>query len=241
MMKLWWVLGVGLAVSGSAILPGCRSATRGEPAAADESAMSPEDEALRAALLDLKERDQAARGAMIELMQESEPLPGGGFRISGDQQGIMEAVGAIDAESTAFLKKMVADRGWPTISEIGEGGAGAAWLLAQHADADPEFQGRVLDLMRPLVDEGEAKGAHFALLTDRVRLARGEKQVYATQFGTDADGVMRPRPTVDWANVEARRAEVGLGTLEAYGRSMMETYGGSVELVPSDAVSADGG
>lgn len=204
----------------------------GELAAADSRA----DSVLKAALLDLRERDQAARAAMIELMQSAEKLPGGGFKISSEQHGIMTAVQDIDAESTAFLKKMVAERGWPRISEIGEDGASAAWILAQHADKDPEFQAEVLELMKPLVAEGEASGVDFALLTDRVLVARGEKQVYATQFTTDENNVMRPGPTVDWDRVAERRAEVGLPTLEEYRRIMIDTYGGEVELLPTDQV-----
>lgn len=41
--------------------------------------------------------------------------------------------------------------------------------------------------------------------------------VYGTQLAADADGEITPRtPLEDEANVDARRAEVGLGTLEAY-------------------------
>jgi hypothetical protein len=231
-----------LAAGGFAVISGCQSAPHQgrAPAAAAAPTRSSEDEALRAALLDLKQRDQAARAAMIELMQSATPNEGGGFQISTEDYKIMQAVQEIDAESTAFLKSMVAERGWPTISEIGEEGAGAAWLLVQHADTDPVFQEQVLGLMEPLVDAGEAKGAHFALLTDRVLLAKGEKQVYATQFETSPDGkVMRPRATVDWENVETRRAAVGLPTLEVYAESMLETYGGTVELVPAEMVSGD--
>lgn len=240
MIKMRFAAVVVLAAGGIAALSGCRSTDQTEPVTMTESAptMSPENEALLASLLGLKERDQKARAAMIELIQNAEKQEGGGFQISNEQYGIMQAVGEIDAESTAFLKEMIAARGWPTISEIGEEGAGAAWLLAQHADADPAFQAQVLGLMEPLVEAGEARGAHFALLTDRVRLAKGEPQVYATQFETGDDGVMRPQTTIDWANVEARRAEVGLPTLEVYGQNMIETYGGTVELIPADVAAA---
>ena len=231
---------VVLGAAGLLAISGCQSSTHAEPETTAEvaPALASENETLLASLLDLKERDQKARAAMIELIQNAEKQDGGGFKISNEQHGIMQAVGEIDAESTAFLKAMIAERGWPTISEIGEDGAGAAWLLAQHADADPAFQAQVLGLMEPLVEAGEAKGGHFALLTDRVRLAKGEPQVYATQFETGDDGVMRPQTTIDWANVEARRAEVGLPTLEVYGERMIETYGGTVELIPADVAAA---
>jgi hypothetical protein len=105
---------------------------------------------IRAALLDLEERDQAARAEMIAAMQKGEPLPGGGVQISDEAHQKVLAVLEIDAEATAFLKMVVDEHGWPGISLVGEDGASAAWLLAQHADADPEFQAPVLKLMEPL-------------------------------------------------------------------------------------------
>ena len=47
---------------------------------------------------------------------------------------------AVDAVHTARLKAIVAAHGWPTVAQVGQDGADAAWLLAQHADKDPAFQ-----------------------------------------------------------------------------------------------------
>jgi hypothetical protein len=187
---------------------------------------------LRAALLDLRERDQAARKAMIDLISKQETQPGGGFQIDAEDYHIMQAVHEIDAESTAFLKETIDAHGWPTFDMVGEDGAGAAWLLAQHADADPDFQARVLALMEPLVDEGQARPLHFAMLTDRVLRARGEPQVYGTQFTADENGVQRPAPTVDWTTIDQRRASVGLAPMAEYAETMRETYGGEVSTEP---------
>lgn len=224
------LLAASLGVTGA----GCRSGETAERSDATVQIARPSvaDEELRQSLLDLQERDQAARAELLKVMQSAEPLPGGGVKLTDDARDIVLAVRAIDMESTAFLKSMVDSRGWPRVSEVGEDGAHAAWLLVQHADAEPEFQARVLALMGPLVAEGEASAADFALLTDRVRLARGETQVYGTQFATDENGTLRPRPTEDWANVDTRRAEVGLPPMEVYVQTMEESYGGKVELVP---------
>ncbi len=192
---------------------------------------------LRQALLDLRERDQAARKAMVELISKQEPQPGGGFTVSGNDAKILRAVREIDAESTAFLKATIADHGWPTFAMVGQDGASAAWILAQHADADPDFQAKVLELMKPLVDQGQAHPHDFALLTDRVLRAKGEPQLYATQFTADDNGVQRPAPTRDWDTIDQRRASVGLPTMAEYAESMRETYGGEVstEPMPLDA------
>ena len=65
---------------------------------------------------------------------------------------------------------------------VGGDGEHAAWLLAQHADSDPEFQRICLDLVTQAVACGEALPTELAYLTDRVLLAEGKPQEYGTQF-----------------------------------------------------------
>ena len=187
---------------------------------------------LRAALLDLRARDQAARAAMIAAMQTAERSEDGGIRFDAAGMQAVTAVKVIDAESTAFLKQAVARHGWPTIDMVGEDGASAAWILAQHADAEPAFQAEVLALMEPLVAEGQAAADDFALLTDRVLRARGLPQRYGTQFTTDAEGVSRPAPIEDAHSVDERRAAVGLPPLAEYARIIGESYGGPTSPEP---------
>jgi hypothetical protein len=55
-------------------------------------------------------------------------------------------------------------------------------------------------------------------------LAEGKKQIYGTQF-TSQDGQWQPRPLEDAANVDVRRAEVGLPPLAEYARQLKEVYG----------------
>ncbi|MFI6797222.1 hypothetical protein [Streptosporangium canum] len=43
---------------------------------------------------------------------------------------------------------MIAERGWPGKDMVGETGADAAWLLAQHADQDPQLQRDCLPLLQ---------------------------------------------------------------------------------------------
>ena len=218
------------------MLGGCSTSPDANSAGADAvESMDGEFAQLRADLLDLAKRDREARTVLVEAMQDAEPLPDGGMQFGPEGWEAMQRVGEIDAESTAFLKRTVDRVGWPTVSMVGAAGAHAAWLLAQHADADPDFQAEVLALMEPLVDRGEAKPRHFALLTDRVLLARGEMQVYGTQFQDDADGVMRPMPTRDWATVDERRASVGLAPLAEYAADLAESYGKPAEPEPSPA------
>jgi len=51
---------------------------------------------------------------------------------------------------------------------VGEDGALAAFLLAQHADRTPAPQRAFLDALRRAVAQREASPAHLAYLEDRV-------------------------------------------------------------------------
>ncbi|MCX4791891.1 hypothetical protein OG369_39220 [Streptomyces sp. NBC_01221] len=127
----------------------------------------------------------------------------------------------IDADNTAWLKRVIADHGWPGITLVGEPGADEAWLLAQHADLDPGFQRQVLDLLQGAVEAGDALPRHLAYLTDRVLVAAGEPQVYGTQYTNDPDGGnLPPHPVTDPDQVDARRAAVGLEPAAEYDRRM---------------------
>jgi hypothetical protein len=128
-----------------------------------------------------------------------------------------------DTQNTAWLKQLVDRQGWPTVTQVGTDGAHAAWLLVQHADADVKFQRRCLDLMTALPKD-EVPPSKVAYLTDRVLLAEGKKQIYGTQFSV-IDGRYQPRPLEDEANVDRRRAAVGLETLAENLKRMEEYYG----------------
>jgi hypothetical protein len=158
---------------------------------------------LRAELLHRKDRDQAARAG-------GDPDP--------------HAMASVDADNVAWLQSVVAAVGWPGSSLVGEDGAHAAWLLAQHADADPAFQRRCLDLMTQAVDRGEATGTDLAYLTDRVLLAEGQPQEYGTQM-TGREERWVPRRLRDPDHVDERRAAVSLGPMHEYIARMAVTHG----------------
>ncbi len=158
---------------------------------------------LQAELLRRAEQDQAAR---------SEP------------EADWELVTSVDADNLAWLKNVVAEAGWPGQSMVGEDGAHAAWLLAQHADRDPAFQRKCLGLMTEAADRGEASRAELAYLTDRVLLAEGQPQEYGTQMTGRKEGWV-PRRLRDPEHVDERRAAMSLGTMAEYIADMERAYG----------------
>lgn len=137
---------------------------------------------------------------------------------------ISNAVGKTDAKNTAFLKKLVQDKGWPTIPMVGKRASFNAWLLVQHADHDPAFQLQALRLMEPLAARGEVSKTNYAYLYDRVMLKFNGKQRFGTQFGGCEGDEYKLRPLEDEAKLEQLRAEYELGPMADY-RKLMASNG----------------
>ncbi len=127
---------------------------------------------------------------------------------------------SVDKENTLKLKEIIEKIGWPGISKVGKLGASSAWLLAQHADVDVEFQEKCLTLMEE--NRNDVDNRHIAYLTDRVRVNKGMNQLYGTQFkGSGSD--YGPHEIEDPDNLEERRTSAGLETFEEYKTRMGES------------------
>jgi hypothetical protein len=187
---------------------------------------------IRQELLEWRAKDQAGRRRLVAFMRQAPAGETASPEMVEQRRELALEVMEIDREATAYLKGVVDELGWPTRTMVGVDGASAAWILAQHADRDPEFQARALELMRPLVAAGEAAPNEFALLTDRVLLARGEKQIYGTQFAPDENGVRRPRPVEAPEGLNERRRSMGLDSIERYARSLGRSYGQPTDPTP---------
>jgi hypothetical protein len=145
-------------------------------------------------------------------------------RTSSDPK-MTQRMGEVDADNTAWLKTILQKRGWPAHGVVGTAAAEAVWLLAQHADADPDFQRHCLTLLDAAVRAGEASSAHLAYLTDRVLRASGEPQRFSTQFwtGFDGSGVLEAAPIEDVDHLDERRAAIGLGPFAQYRQQMIDS------------------
>jgi hypothetical protein len=163
-------------------------------------------DALRAELLRRAATDQAARAAFAGGRTEAARLV------------------AMDEENAQWLETVLDDAGWPGRTRVGDEGAHAAWLIAQHADRRPALQRRCLALLKQAVAAGDASKTDLAYLTDRVLLASGKQQLYGTQLAPTAEGYAPPRLR-DAENVDARRAAVGLGPLALEIVRARERYG----------------
>jgi hypothetical protein len=115
-------------------------------------------EELRAELLRRAEQDLAAR---------REP------------EADWELVTSVDAANLGWLKNLVAEVGWPGRSMVGEDGAHAAWLLAEHSEHDPVFRRKCRECLTEAAERDEAS---------RAELARGFQGDKAAHWGCSISG-----------------------------------------------------
>lgn len=110
-----------------------------------------------------------------------------------------------------MLSRVVETHGWPTERVFGKKAALAAFLVLQHAPLT--VQERFLPLFQAAAERGEVPKSRLAFLLDRIQLCRNEPQVYGTQLRPNEEtGRLELHP----ANVDPRRAEMGLEPLETY-------------------------
>jgi len=138
---------------------------------------------------------------------------------------LLRALQDRDEANTEWLAEQVRVKGWPSRAAVGADASESAWLLVQHADADPAFQLTALRLMTPLVAKGQVDPRDFAMLTDRVQLRLSGKQRYGTQW-TCVQGKWVPKPLErDVAATDALRKGAKLDSLNENAARINAVYG----------------
>lgn len=176
----------------------------------------PREPEWRAELLQRAKVDQAARERLVSILKQPADR-------RSDLKAAAQEVTRIDQDNLNWLKTVLAKRGWPLISQVGEDGANAAWLLIQHADSDPAFQRACLDQITRL-PKTEVSQSNVAYLTDRVLIAQGKPQRFGTQFRL-LNGRLQPRPIENPEIVDQLRAEMGLSSLAEYAALLEREFG----------------
>jgi hypothetical protein len=131
----------------------------------------------------------------------------------------------VDADNTAWLRKLVGELGWIDAGRFGAGAANDAFLLVQHS-GDLPLMTAALPAIERDVRARKLDGQPFALLFDRTQLMLGERQRYGTQVGQNAGGEPVVLPLEDRARVEEFRREIGIFPLSKYLEMMKQMTGG---------------
>jgi len=149
-------------------------------------------------------------------------------------QGYHPRMRAVHDTHAARLAQIMADHSWPGEPQVGQDGAEAAWLIVQHAIAQPAVQRLGLAALEAAAARGEVPARYPAMLEDRIRTFEGRLQRYGTQFDWDRAGELSPLPIEDPAGVEKRRQAVGLGPLAAEIQARRQEMQRSSERPPPD-------
>ncbi len=159
------------------------------------------NEALSQELVSLAKSDLSVREALVA-------------EGSLSSQGYHPRMEAVHNENAVRLATIIELHGWPGISLVGEEGARAAWLIAQHAISNPPFVRHCLSLLKQAASNNEVVPWQAAMLEDRVRMYEGKLQIYGTQFQPGKNGELNPYPIENPETVNDRRLAVGLNSLE---------------------------
>jgi VWFA-related protein len=126
-------------------------------------------------------------------------------------------------ENTVKLCQLIKANGWPTTGLVEEAGVFAAFHILKNA-ATFELQRDLLPVIVAVMKKDPVQKREFAGLYDRLRVSAGMKQLFGTQ-AVSMGGFLVLYPIEDEANVDARRAEYGLQTMDLYIRSLERSYG----------------
>lgn len=176
---------------------------------------------LQRRLLRMDKEDQRYRNELASLMMklsgpEQKSIMGRFVELSRKQE-------RIDLRNREELAKIIKQYGWPGISMVGEEANRAAFLVVQHGDL--AYQKRYFDLIKEAAHRNEARASDFAMLQDSILTKEGKKQIYGTALHTnERTGVLELFPIEDEANVDARRASVGLPPMTEYLKMMGLEY-----------------
>ena len=182
------------------------------------------DEELAGELVEMAESQFAGQAPLAELMEEDPTfaawvqrvrMPLTGSWEDGQPPAALVELWTLVDEHDGRLKEIIDGQGWPGRSLVGEDGADAAWVIAQHADRHHEWRKKWLPLLQEAAGKGEADPRHFARLADRVALVDSNTQWYGTwaEPGPSGDVLFDPPAQGSAEDVDARRVAIGLPPL----------------------------
>lgn len=135
---------------------------------------------------------------------------------SREMKDLWKTIRYNDSTNLIKIRNLLDTKGWLSHENIGDEGSQAIFLVIQHADS--ATQEKYLPILREAVKKGYAASSQLALLEDRTRMNRGEKQLYGTQLVSDDKNSYKFYPIEDEINVNKRRVSLGLQAIEDYAK-----------------------
>jgi hypothetical protein len=150
-------------------------------------------------------KNKKLRAALDKLADKRETLRHEVEDLYNDSLALKEQLAVQDSSNSLFVMQNTDKLGWPGKTLVGKGGAKAAAFMLQLGDAS--LTEKYLPLMRAASVQGELDSADLVTFEDKMLVAQGKPQVYATQLHSNG---MALYPTEDFDNVNKRRMALGL-------------------------------
>lgn len=129
----------------------------------------------------------------------------------------------MDAQNLPRVTAMIDRYGWPGNHLVGADGSTTAFLVIQHSDL--ATMQKYVPLMRAAAAKGELSYADLALVEDRILTYQHKPQRYGSQLQSNPQtGKMEFLPIEDEAQVDERRARMGMGPIAGYAQSFGLNY-----------------
>lgn len=134
---------------------------------------------------------------------------------SPEYQKFMHDWERTDSICLSKAEAIIQQYGYPGKTMVGADRQDVIWLILQHSPLEKQEQ--YFPLIDAAAQKGEMSKSAWALMVDRIRMRKGQPQIYGSQVVPDeVTGGNKFFTIEDEANVNKRRAEVGLGPLEEY-------------------------
>ena len=174
----------------------------------EETLIIPQDTILKNKLESIRLKDQTLRLLLPEIDKKF-------GKESKESEYFWTLIHHQDSINEIEVGNIIDNYGWLGGNKVGELANQSLWLVIQHAPI--KTQEKYLPYLRESIEKGESKGWYLAFLEDRILMRKGEKQIYGSQaFFNKETGKFHIYSIKDIENVNEKRTEIGLETLEEY-------------------------
>lgn len=127
-----------------------------------------------------------------------------------------------DSVNVEIVRKIIDKYGWLGVDETSKNANDALFLVIQHADLKTQLQ--YLPVLTKAVQNKKALPQNLALLVDRTNMYQGKFQIYGSQLKGINPKDLVFFPIFDEPNINKRREEIGLESIEEYAKRFKLKY-----------------
>jgi hypothetical protein len=134
-------------------------------------------------------------------------------RDSKEMRAFWQTILKNDSINLVKVSNILDNQGWPSKKVISVRGTSTLFFVIQHADLNAQI--KYLPMITKAVKSNNLPKRQYAMFYDRLTLRQGKRQVYGTQLASNKESKGHyVLPLEDAKNVDKRRAEMGLNSMQ---------------------------